>query len=279
MGVAIAVIAILAAAAVLIVVTANRHRSTTGALSRETVAKDQSAPSGDMVPVGASNTELEAEGRTRADDTRATRGLARRRSNAVVEWEPVDEDEIGVSRRQFLNRALFGAVGISAATLGAGVLAFLWPTGTSGFGGKVNAGNLDDILAEIEASKAPKYVANAKTYLQPFPTSAVSAAEKVYPPNVLTGMDNGIVALWQRCVHLGCKVPWCQTSQWFECPCHGSKYNRVGEKKDGPAPRGLDRFPVSIDGGDVMIDTGIVVQGPPIGTDTTKQQQEGPACI
>ena len=31
-------------------------------------------------------------------------------------------------------------------------------------------------------------------------------------------------------------------SQWFECPCHGSKYNRVGEKHGGPAPRGLDRF-------------------------------------
>ena len=47
--------------------------------------------------------------------------------------------------------------------------------------------------------------------------------------------------------HLGCRVPECVTSQWFECPCHGSQYNRVGEKKGGPAPRGLDRFAMSVE--------------------------------
>jgi cytochrome b6-f complex iron-sulfur subunit len=74
-------------------------------------------------------------------------------------------------------------------------------------------------------------------------------------------------------------VPWCHSSQWFECPCHGSKYNAVGEKKDGPAPRGLDRFAVAVEGGNVTIDTSTVFQGPPIGTNTTKQPQEGPSCI
>ena len=69
-------------------------------------------------------------------------------------------------------------------------------------------------------------------------------AQAVYgeSPSVLAGMEEGFVALYQKCPHLGCRVPWCQTSQWFECPCHGSKYNRVGEKKGGPAPRGMDRF-------------------------------------
>ncbi|HMC42913.1 MAG TPA: Rieske 2Fe-2S domain-containing protein, partial [Acidimicrobiales bacterium] len=66
--------------------------------------------------------------------------------------------------------------------------------------------------------------------------------------------------------------------QWFECPCHGSKYNRVGEKKGGPAPRGLDRFGVSVDGGQIVVDTKQVVVGPPIGTDTTGQGLEGPHC-
>jgi cytochrome b6-f complex iron-sulfur subunit len=75
-------------------------------------------------------------------------------------------------------------------------------------------------------------------------------------------------------------VPWCDTSQWFECPCHGSKYNRVGEKKGGPAPRGLDRFVVNIkDDGSMVIDTGNVIVGPPIGTDTTGQVAEGPPCV
>jgi len=92
------------------------------------------------------------------------------------------------------------------------------------------------------------------------------------------GMRLGYVALWQVCPHLGCKVPVCGSSQWFECPCHGSKYNRVGEKKSGPAPRGMDRFPVTIEGGNVFVDTGKVSQGPAIGTDSTGQGLEGPHC-
>ena len=75
-------------------------------------------------------------------------------------------------------------------------------------------------------------------------------------------MEEGIVALYQKCVHLGCKVPWCATSQWFECPCHGSKYNRVGEKQGGPAPRGLDRFVVTVAGDKLTIDTGVVDHRP-----------------
>jgi cytochrome b6-f complex iron-sulfur subunit len=80
-------------------------------------------------------------------------------------------------------------------------------------------------------------------------------------------------------VHLGCRVPFCDSSQWFECPCHGSKYNRVGEKKAGPAPRGLDRFAMTIDGDNVTVDTGTIYIGPPIGTNTTGQEAEGPLCV
>ena len=69
------------------------------------------------------------------------------------------------------------------------------------------------------------------------------------------------MALWQRCVHLGCRVPECASSQGFECPCHGSKYNYHGEYEDGPAPRNLDRFVVTVnDAGELIIDTGQVIQ-------------------
>ena len=81
-------------------------------------------------------------------------------------------------------------------------------------------------------------------------------------------------------MHLGCRVPFCQTSQWFECPCHGSKYNRVGEKKAGPAPRGLDRFYATQSSDDsIIVDTGNIFLGPPIGTNTTGQNAEGPLCV
>ena len=93
-------------------------------------------------------------------------------------------------------------------------------------------------------------------------------------------MEAGIVALYQKCPHLGCRVPECATSQWFECPCHGSQYNRVGEKKAGPAPRGMDHFLITVTGSsDVIIDTSYPFPGVPIGTNTTGQEAEGPHCI
>jgi cytochrome b6-f complex iron-sulfur subunit len=55
----------------------------------------------------------------------------------------------------------------------------------------------------------------------------------------------------------------CEASQWFECLCHGSKYTVLGEKRDGPAPRGMDRFPVSVVEGAYVVNTGEVVSGPP----------------
>src|SRR5919206_518873 len=91
-------------------------------------------------------------------------------------------------------------------------------------------------------------------------------AKAVYSPTVYAGMEKGIVALYQKCVHLGCRVPWCDTSQWFECPCHGSKYSRVGEKKGGPAPRGLDRFPIKVSGGSIEVDTRFIIPRPPVRT-------------
>ena len=115
--------------------------------------------------------------------------------------------------------------------------------------------------------------------MQQYPASALPKAANVYSPAIFAGMRRGVVALYQTCPHLGCRVPWCQSSQWFECPCHGSKYNAVGEKTAGPAPRGMDRFPVIFSGDTITIDTGNVILGPPIGTDTTGQHAEGPLCV
>jgi cytochrome b6-f complex iron-sulfur subunit len=281
-GIAIAIIVIFLVAAATLLLTA-RRRATTGGLSRETRRRDVGASSTATTPETSTSTDLELQGRERADETRARAGgeVAERESGAVSRWEPVDEEELGVTRRQFLNRGVLASVGFAVSVFGAGVLAFLWPTRSGGFGGKVAAGNIDDILGSIGDTRKPFYVPLARTYLQPYPKDDLAKAEKVYPPVVVKGIeDGGIVALYQKCVHLGCRVPWCDTSQWFECPCHGSKYNRVGEKRDGPAPRGLDHWPVLIEGGKVTIDTsGTPITGPPIGTDTTGQKPEGPHCI
>jgi cytochrome b6-f complex iron-sulfur subunit len=88
------------------------------------------------------------------------------------------------------------------------------------------------------------------------------------------------MTLYQKCAHLGCRVPYCGTSHWFECPCHGSKYNLAGERMPGsPAPAGLWRFPLEIEGDVVLVDTSKPSAQPPLGTDTIRQPPAGPNCI
>jgi len=281
--VAIVIIAILLAAGISVVLFANRARSSTGTLSRETVKRDTSAPGAEAAP--STSTELEAAGRERSDETRETMGgvPATRRRGEVVEYEPVDEEELGVTRRHFFNVALLSVVGLSVASFGTACLAFLWPLqGLGGFGGTVNVGKLSDILAGIASYPGIFYASAARAYIVRYPQDPVdlAKAKKVYKPAIYKDMSElGLVALYQRCVHLGCRVPFCKSSQWFECPCHGSKYSRVGEKKAGPAPRGLDRFYAFQTGDSIIVDTGNIFVGPPIGTNTTDQNAEGPLCV
>ncbi len=282
------IIVIILAGASVVMFAARARGATTGGLSRETRQRD--AGTTEIVSTegeASSSTDLEATGRARSDETRSSAfgGLVRRRRGEVVEYEPVDEEEIGVSRRQFLNRGILAAVGFGLSGFGAAMLGFLWPLqGLGGFGGTVNLGKLPDILGAIDAQQKPFYAAQARTYVVRYPkdnANALAAAKKIYKPAIYTDMSTlGIVALYQRCVHLGCRVPFCQTSQWFECPCHGSKYSRVGEKKAGPAPRGLDRFyATQSSDGSIVVDTGNIYLGPPIGTNTTGQNAEGPLCV
>jgi cytochrome b6-f complex iron-sulfur subunit len=280
--VAILIVAIILIALATVFLLANRQRASTGTLSRETVKRDEGAPTPVAEELASTELEVSAEARARAEEARAgaSGGVpATRRGGKVKVWEPVDEEELGVTRRQFLNRGILVTVLAGLGTFGASLLAFLWPSSSGGFGNTIAAGKLDDILTFMSTNKQPFYVPEARTYIQPYPKDALPEAKKVYQDFIYAGMEQGIVALYQKCVHLGCRVPWCQTAQWFECPCHGSKYNRVGEKRDGPAPRGLDRFQAIIGGGSVSINTGLLSVGPPIGTDTTGQVAEGPHCV
>jgi cytochrome b6-f complex iron-sulfur subunit len=279
----IAIPVLLVLAALLAVATTiSRQRSSTGSLTREARKADQSGSGTAVATVDESD-----EARARASQTRqslepagAGKPVVSMGGGLIRFGEaPADPEAVGVNRRQFFNRSIVAAQSLVLGSFGLAVIGFLWPSLTGGFGGKVKAGSKKDILAQIADKKQPFYVPEARAYINPYPESALPVAKKVYSDSILPGMEAGLVALFQKCVHLGCRVPWCQTSQWFECPCHGSKYNRVGEKKGGPAPRGLDRFPIEVDGDDVTINTGIVVQGPSIGTNTTGQEAEGPNCV
>jgi cytochrome b6-f complex iron-sulfur subunit len=280
----IVIIAIVVAVglAFLMVLTTARRRDesrATGRLSKETLDRDRSDQGLDVLGPAEAEKPKGREIERRAKDEDA--GLPVPADEAQPPMlPPMDPETLGVTRRQFLNRGIVTGFGLGLGGFGLASLAFLWPSLSGGFGSKIKAGALSDILAQVQDKRTPFYSAEGRFYINPYPKDDVSKAKAItaYGP-VLPGYDQGVVALYQRCVHLGCRVPWCLTSQWFECPCHGSQYNRVGEKKGGPAPRGLDRFVVTVESGQVFVDTKNVIQGPPIGTNTTGQEAEGPHCV
>ena len=273
----VAAIAVLGGA--LLVSTARRRDersgpSTTG--EAEPTAEGSALP----VAVGAGGTRARAGRELEREVALERRRAAPDLGAAPPPALPPDEETLGVTRRQVLNRGIVGTMVLAISGFSASMIAMLWPTLKGGFGAKIRVGALDEVLGEIESTKEPYYLGAGRLYVVPFPKDAVAAAKDVQAyAAVVSGYEQGIAALYQKCPHLGCRVPWCKTSQWFECPCHGSQYNRVGEKKGGPAPRGMDRFIASVEGGAIVVDTKLVIPGPPIGVNTTGQESEGPHCI
>lgn len=134
------------------------------------------------------------------------------------------------------------------------VLGFFWPRKTGAFGGVVAAGAVTDYqVGDVKVIREGKFY--------------------------ITRVPEGFMALWWKCPHLGCTVPWkegdpvmggppgpgdtafAQTGR-FNCPCHGSIYNRYGQIIQGPAPRPMDRFGITINGGKLQVNTGRPITRP-----------------
>jgi cytochrome b6-f complex iron-sulfur subunit len=252
-----------------------------GTLSRETRSRDEKDPTshvqGDLDPrVASEEVEQVAVQRWREPSKQVVTTVG---GKDIAPYVPPDPEALGVTRRQFLNRSIVVLFAFSLSAFGAAVIGFLWPQSKGGFGSSIRVGKVDEVKAAIQENGGFLYVPEGKMWVTEYPASALEKARQVYSPPELNGMEAGLVALFQKCPHLGCRVPDCQTSKWFECPCHGSKYNQAGEKKGGPAPRGMDHFGTVVDGDTFIADTGLIIQGAPIGTDTTGQEQEGPSCL
>ncbi|MBA2338652.1 MAG: Rieske 2Fe-2S domain-containing protein [Acidimicrobiia bacterium] len=202
----------------------------------------------------------------------------------MLERTAVSASQLGVTRRGFFNRALLTVFGIFLGQFAIAGLAFMWPKLGEGFGSPINLGNLNDLRSEIiqgDGSIVPTFVASAQTWLVPMPENAIAGSSFEGLPVVIGagGGEPGLMALWQRCVHLGCRVPSCVPSQGFECPCHGSRYNFHGEYEAGPAPRNMDRFAVELDDADnLIVQTGQVIETPRASTKTI-QYPQGPSCV
>ncbi|MEZ5381423.1 MAG: ubiquinol-cytochrome c reductase iron-sulfur subunit [Microthrixaceae bacterium] len=159
-----------------------------------------------------------------------------------------------LDRRTLLSRAWKGGAALVAGAGAWTTWDLLKPKVTSGFGGLVRAvapdAVPDDGAVEVRAARG-----------------------------YLVKLEGEVVALSEKCTHLGCRVPYCESSGQFECPCHGSVFNRAGELLSGPSPRGLDRYPVEPgDDGLLYIDTGDLQDGPPPGSKTLDEPAKGPKC-
>ncbi len=245
-------------------------------LSAETLAADRSLEGVEVVQVEepAREEEIEEEIEEVGEPAEApvAAAVTITEEQRVVEVPP---EEAGVTRRQFFNRALTATFGSFLAFLALDSLAFFWPRLTGGFGADVDAGEIAEISKQVftpDGAVLPLFIPEARAYIVP---ASPSPSPQFEGKKVELA---GLMALFQRCVHLGCRVPWCATSQGFECPCHGSKYSYIGEYFAGPAPRNLDRFVVEEREGRFVIKTGTIIQTPraPV---LYAEYPQGPSCI
>lgn len=179
-----------------------------------------------------------------------------------------EQPTAGLSRRTLLRRGLATVVAVWLTETLAGSLSFVWSAAAKATP-KIRIGTYRELLAANMGLPIdegfPAYVEAAGAFIVLLDPSRQAWA----PGTDLTGDGTllNVRALSKRCPHLGCKPNPCVEDFWFHCPCHQSRYDRLGIKAAGeafgPAPRGMDRFAVTVDGDGVLtIDTGKVVLGP-----------------
>ncbi len=151
--------------------------------------------------------------------------------------EQSPEEPASTSRRDFI-KLTWGALGaLTAVEVGAVALGFSLPRVAEGeFGSVVHCGAVDD-----------------------FPPGSVT------PFNLgrfflVHLQDGGFLALYRKCTHLGCSVPWDQSIAQFVCSCHASAFDMTGDVLNPPAPRPLDLFTISIESNQVFVNTGEVIE-------------------
>lgn len=174
----------------------------------------------------------------------------------------------GFSRRTLMRRALGAAIGLWAVEAVAGTLGFAWSAGRAA-SGVVRVGTFAEFLSMYGSLPVgegfPAYVAAAKAFVVTIDPARGGWFAGEDPSG--DGVALNVRALSQICPHLGCRPNPCLEDFWMRCPCHQSRYDRLGIKvygeRYGPAERGMDRFAVRVDADGVLfVDTSKVTFGP-----------------
>ncbi len=203
--------------------------------------------------------------------------------------EAAEQSRQGLSRRQLLRRVVAVTAGLVGAEAVGGALVMIYPGLTSGFGGKITLKKKSAYPAaipaefDIENGKGVFYEFEAKSYIvhlaaeTPWLLSGGALSDLIDSEWLVKDSDGTYwAAIYQRCVHLGCKFNFLTSCRSFKCPCHGSHYNDDGEYLSGPAPRSNDRFLLSFSGDTLVVDTGKLNSSVQHPSATTRLLQELP---
>jgi len=166
-----------------------------------------------------------------------------------------------LARRSFLRVSAFAGLTLFTGGLLASFLGFFNLRKPSGFGGTVTVTR--DRIPRPGAD--PVRIPEGKFWLVNLngPEGDVLQA----------GGTGGLLALYWKCPHLGCSVPWSPAFNgaavnfpgiigWFRCPCHGSTYSKAGIRVYGPAPRPMDTMRLTVNGdGSISVNTGQINSG------------------
>ncbi|MDP9235926.1 MAG: Rieske 2Fe-2S domain-containing protein [Chloroflexota bacterium] len=178
----------------------------------------------------------------------------------VVQPRPAGPQLPPVSRRKVLQIGFWAALGTMLLGVVYTMLDIVYPSNVTGFGSAVFVG----AVAALEPGKKLRNL-DAKVWLVRF-----DAEQARRNPGAQEG---SILALYHKCVHLGCTVPYRADfsredprngetyAGWFLCPCHGSTYSDAGVRVFGPAPRSLDTFELIIKDGKMTVNTGKITAG------------------
>jgi cytochrome b6-f complex iron-sulfur subunit len=166
-----------------------------------------------------------------------------------------------IARRSFLRVSVFAGLTLSLGAMIAGFLGFFNLRHPTGFGGVVTVPK----ITIPKPGDAPVRDSAGKFWL----SNLKGAEGDVFG----IGGTGGLLALYWKCPHLGCTVPWNPTYNgaavgfpgivgWFKCPCHGSTYSHAGVRVYGPAPRSMDTMLLTVNSdGSVNVNTGKITLG------------------
>jgi len=144
---------------------------------------------------------------------------------ADVDTDSPVEEKLKVNRQEFLNLAWLASLGFLTLSLSGVTILFSFPRFKEGeFGGIFSFGPVANLP---QSGASPENFPKVKLWL--------------------TNTEEGIIALYKVCPHLGCLYSWNDQEFKFICPCHGSQYENDGDYILGPAPRSLDYFTIRIE--------------------------------